>query len=150
MFARLMNPEIEKAVEAGKITNAAGVALEKLQPGTYVLHKSWGFGRIDSINFLINQMLIDFKGRNSLRYGPVRDPIKSLVECGVGDDIDTVIVDGRVCMENGIIPGVDVHRLATDAQAAGEAIWETLHEWDSRGRTAQEASPWSFPVSANV
>jgi transcription elongation GreA/GreB family factor len=65
MFARLMNPEIEKAVEAGKITNAAGVALEKLQPGTYVLHKSWGFGRIDSINFLINQMLIDFKGRKA-------------------------------------------------------------------------------------
>jgi hypothetical protein len=26
--------------------------------------------------------------------GPVRDPIKSLVECGIGDDIDTVIVDG--------------------------------------------------------
>ena len=63
MFARLMNPDIEKAVEAGKITTAAGAALEKLPPGTYVLHKSWGFGRIESINFLINQIIIDFKGR---------------------------------------------------------------------------------------
>jgi cytosine/adenosine deaminase-related metal-dependent hydrolase len=92
-------------------------------------------------------VIIDFMARNPLRYGPVRDPIKSLVECGVSDDVDTVIVDGRVCMENGVIPGVDVHRLAAEAQAAGEAVWETLHEWDPRGRTAQDASPWSFPVS---
>jgi len=91
--------------------------------------------------------VIDLTGGGTLRYGPVRDPVKSLVECGIGDDVDTVIVDGRVCMENGVIPGVDVHRLATDAQAAGEAIWETLHEWDPRGRTAQEASPWSFPIA---
>jgi cytosine/adenosine deaminase-related metal-dependent hydrolase len=92
-------------------------------------------------------VIIDFMARNPLRYGPVRDPIKSLVECGVSDDVDTVIVDGRVCMENGVIPGVDMHRLAAEAQAAGEAVWETLHEWDPRGRTAQDASPWSFPVS---
>src|SRR5687768_18523340 len=63
MFARLMNSEIEKAIEAGKLTSAAGAALEKLQPGTYVLHKSWGFGQIGSINFLVNQITINFKGR---------------------------------------------------------------------------------------
>ncbi len=44
---------------------------------------------------LADIVIIDFQGRNSLRYGPVRDPIKSLVECGVGDDVDTVIVDGK-------------------------------------------------------
>lgn len=56
-----MNPEIEKAVEAGKLSPPAGAVLEKLQPGTYVMHKSWGFGQVDSVNFLISQMTIHFK-----------------------------------------------------------------------------------------
>jgi cytosine/adenosine deaminase-related metal-dependent hydrolase len=90
-------------------------------------------------------IIIDFAGRNSLRYGPIRDPIKSLIECGVGDDVDTVIVDGRVCMEGGIIPGVDFAELRAEAQAAGEKVWASLPEWDPLGRTAEEACPWSYP-----
>jgi hypothetical protein len=81
-----------------------------------------------------------------LRYGPVRDPIKSVIECGVGDDIDTVIVNGNVCMENGVIPGLDIAGLRDQAQHAGEHVWSTLQEWDPRGRTAEQASPWSFPL----
>src|SRR5271155_2494081 len=52
-------------------------------------------------------VIIDLTGRDTLRMGPVRDPIKSLVDCGIGDDVDTVIVDGVVRMENGRIPGID-------------------------------------------
>ncbi|MDB6151930.1 MAG: greA [Chthoniobacteraceae bacterium] len=63
MFNLLMNPDIQKAVDAGKLTPPAGAALAQLQPGTYVTHKSWGFGQIDSINFLVNQMTIQFKGK---------------------------------------------------------------------------------------
>jgi len=29
-------------------------------------------------------VIIDMTGRNTLRMGPVRDPIKSLVDCGIG------------------------------------------------------------------
>jgi transcription elongation GreA/GreB family factor len=60
-----MTSEIQKAVESGKVTPAAGNALQNLQPGGYVVHKSWGFGRIDSINFLVNQMTIDFRGKKA-------------------------------------------------------------------------------------
>ncbi len=56
-----MTSEIQKAVEAGKLSTAAGAALEKLQPGTFVVHKSWGFGQIDAVNFLVSQMTIHFK-----------------------------------------------------------------------------------------
>lgn len=56
-----MHPEIQKAVDAGKLSAAAGQVLDQLQPGTYVLHKSWGFGQIDSLNFLVSQMTINFK-----------------------------------------------------------------------------------------
>ena len=45
--------------------------------------------------------IVDLSGRGTLRYGPVRDPIKSLVDVGVGDDVDTVIVDGITRVEGG-------------------------------------------------
>ncbi|MGH9674129.1 MAG: amidohydrolase family protein, partial [Bryobacteraceae bacterium] len=92
-------------------------------------------------------IVIDLTGRNTLRYGPVRDPVKSVVECGVGDDVDTVIVDGKVCMESGVIPGVDFARLREQAQAAGEDVWSTVSEWDPLSRTAELACPWSFPLA---
>jgi transcription elongation GreA/GreB family factor len=56
-----MESDIQKAVEAGKLTAAAGRALNQLAPGTYVQHKSWGFGQIDSFDFLIGQVVIHFK-----------------------------------------------------------------------------------------
>jgi transcription elongation GreA/GreB family factor len=60
-----MHPEIQKAVDAGKLTPAAGRVLDQLQPGAYVLHKSWGFGQIDSLNFLVSQMTINFKTKKA-------------------------------------------------------------------------------------
>lgn len=56
-----MQAEIEKAVQAGKLTQHAAINLDKLPAGAYCLHKSWGFGRIAEINFLLNQATIDFK-----------------------------------------------------------------------------------------
>lgn len=56
-----MDADIQKAIDAGKLSAQAGAALAALKPGSYCLHKSWGFGRIESINFLINQVTIDFK-----------------------------------------------------------------------------------------
>jgi cytosine/adenosine deaminase-related metal-dependent hydrolase len=90
-------------------------------------------------------IIIDLSGRDTLRMGPVRDPIKTLVDCGIGDDIDTVIVDGVVRMENGRIPGIDFAGLRAQAQAAGERIWSGWQNWDPLGRTASEMSPYSFP-----
>ena len=77
-----MTSDIQKAVESGKLTSAAGNALQNLQPGGYVVHKSWGFGRIDSINFLVNQITIDFQGKKAhtmqLQYAAESlQPIKS-------------------------------------------------------------------------
>jgi len=94
---------------------------------------------------LADIIIIDLSGRDTLRYGPVRDPVKSVVECGIGDDVESVIVDGRLCMEDRTIPGVDFAQLRADAQAASEQIWATLSEWDPLGRTADEACPYAYP-----
>jgi cytosine/adenosine deaminase-related metal-dependent hydrolase len=91
-------------------------------------------------------VIVDLSGGDTLRYGPVRDPIKALVEVGIGDDVETVIVDGVVRMERRRIPGVDFGDLRARAQVAGEAVWSRLQEWDPLGRTAEAMSPWSFPL----
>src|SRR6266446_3520351 len=91
-------------------------------------------------------VVIDLETRDSLRFGPVRDPIKALVECGIGDDVVTVIVDGAVRMRDRVIPGVDLAAIRDQAQQAGEAVWSRVQEWDPLGRTAEQISPWSFPL----
>src|SRR5437870_9875397 len=60
-FRAPMTEDIKKAVESGKLTSAAGAALAKLPPGTFVQHKSWGYGVIVAHDFLLNQTTIDFK-----------------------------------------------------------------------------------------
>lgn len=126
-----------KAATAGEVFSAATLGgahsvgrddLGRLAPGA----------RADII-------VIDLTGRDTLRYGPVRDPIKSLVDCGIGDDVDTVIVDGITRMVGGVIPGVDFADLRARAQAAGERVWANWQDWDPHGRTAEEMSPFSFP-----
>ena len=90
-------------------------------------------------------VVIDLSGRGSLRIGPVRDPIKSRVECGIGDDVDTVIVDGIVRVEGGRIMGLDFAALSARAQAAGERIWAGWADWDPLRRSADEMCPYAVP-----
>jgi transcription elongation GreA/GreB family factor len=60
-----MDVELEKLVEAGKLTTKSAGQLEKLKPGTFCLHKSWGFGRVREWNLLLNQIVIDFATKKS-------------------------------------------------------------------------------------
>ena len=58
-----MDPELQKLVESGKLTPKSADQLEQLKPGTFCLHKSWGFGRVAEWNLLLNQIVIDFQGK---------------------------------------------------------------------------------------
>src|SRR3989440_1551810 len=60
-----MDVELQKLVESGKLTSKAAEQLEKLKPGTFCLHKSWGFGRVREWNLLLNQIVIDFASKKS-------------------------------------------------------------------------------------
>src|SRR5256714_14797207 len=60
-----MDAELQKLIEAGKLTTKSAAQLEKLKPGTFCLHKSWGFGRVREWNLLLNQIIIDFAGKKS-------------------------------------------------------------------------------------
>jgi cytosine/adenosine deaminase-related metal-dependent hydrolase len=149
-YPRDMVMNMRTASYLGKIMShdymaaTAGEAFEAATLGGAISLGRDDLGRL-APGALADIVIIDVAGRNTLRYGPVRDAVKSLVECGMGDDVDTVIVDGEIRMENGVIPGVDLRKLMQDAQEAAEAIWETLPEWDPLGRTAEEACPWCYP-----
>jgi transcription elongation GreA/GreB family factor len=60
-----MDAELQKLVESGRLTAKGAEQLEKLKPGTFCLHKSWGFGRVVEWNLLLNQIVIDFAGKKS-------------------------------------------------------------------------------------
>lgn len=88
-------------------------------------------------------IVIDTSG---FRWGVVRDPVKSLVDGAIGEDVELVMVDGIVRMENRTIPGVDLRALQEGAQVEAEEYWARVPEWDPLGRRAEQACPWSFSV----
>src|SRR5262245_9439955 len=81
----------------------------------------------------------------SLRMGPYRDPIRALVQCGTGDDVRRVIVDGRTVVEGGHVVGADAGQVLAEAQREAERLWAEVREWHWEGLTADEVSPPSFP-----
>lgn len=56
-----MHEELQTAISSGKIQPQAAETLEKLQPGDFGTHKSWGFGQVAEWNLLAGQIRIDFK-----------------------------------------------------------------------------------------
>jgi len=137
-FGKVMSHDLS-AASAGEVFEAATLG------GARALGRA-DLGRL-APDAKADIVIIDLETRDSLRFGPVRDPIKALVECGIGDDVVTVIVDGVVRMRDRVIPGVDLAALRRAAQKSGEGVWERVQEWDPLGRTAEQISPWSFPIA---
>jgi 5-methylthioadenosine/S-adenosylhomocysteine deaminase len=65
-------------------------------------------------------VLLDFR-RPHLT--PAFNPVGTLVHTGQGRDVATVIVDGRVVVENGHATLVDEERIRHDGLAAAKALW---------------------------
>jgi len=97
---------------------------------------------------LADIIIVDIDRRDVLRYAPTFDPIKSLIECGIGDDVSTVIVDGVVRMQESVIKSVDIGTLRDQVQREAEANWANWSDTDTFGRTAEELSPSSFPTES--
>lgn len=58
-----MSPEVEKLVNAGKLSQTDGEKLSKLAPGAFCQHKSWGAGRIAEWDLLGDKVVIDFEDK---------------------------------------------------------------------------------------
>jgi cytosine/adenosine deaminase-related metal-dependent hydrolase len=89
---------------------------------------------------------IRLRPHDSLRWGVVYDPIKALVDVGMGDDVRTVLIDGVVRMRDRVIEDVDIREIIDTAQESAEDFWRNIQNWDPFHRTMEEKAPWSFPV----
>src|SRR6266566_4667111 len=63
--SRRMDADLQAMVDAGKLDTKAAAALDKLKPNTFCLHKSWGFGQINSWNLFLNQIVVDFHSKKN-------------------------------------------------------------------------------------
>jgi cytosine/adenosine deaminase-related metal-dependent hydrolase len=79
-------------------------------------------------------------------YGAIHDPIKALIECGSGSDVETVIVDGQSLIENGKATRMDEAALLAAVQAEGERLWHAVPEWHWSGKAVDDVVPPSYPV----
>jgi cytosine/adenosine deaminase-related metal-dependent hydrolase len=86
----------------------------------------------------------------TMQYGAVRDPIKSLVECGTARDIETIVIDGQTLVENGRPVTIDEAALLREIQAAGERSWAAAPGWHWSGASVDEIAPMSYTVRAEV
>ena len=133
-FAKVLEHNLS-AASAGEVFDAATLA------GARSLGRS-DLGRL-SPGAKADIILID---QRSIRHGPVRDPVHSLVECGIGDDVKTVIVNGRMCMHDRVIDGINDAQLLAAAQRLGERTWANWQDWDTLGRSAEEMCPMSYAI----
>jgi 5-methylthioadenosine/S-adenosylhomocysteine deaminase len=81
-----------------------------------------------------------------LHYGAVHDPIKALVECGSGSDVDTVIVDGETLVEQGRSTRLDEAALLRQVQEEGDRLWRAIPDWHWTGKPLDEIVPPSYPI----
>ena len=56
-----MDADLQTLIDSGNLTPKDAAILDQLKPGTFCLHKSWGFGQVHSWNLLLNQIVIDFQ-----------------------------------------------------------------------------------------
>ena len=89
-----MREEIEKLAAAGKIRAGDVDTLEKLATEGFCMHKSWGFGRVTTVDVVLGKMTVDFDGRPGhgidLSFAPkILEPIaKEHIEARKATDMD--------------------------------------------------------------
>ncbi|MBV9488102.1 MAG: GreA/GreB family elongation factor [Verrucomicrobia bacterium] len=77
-----MDAELQALIDAGRVNAGAATLLEKLRPGTFCLHKSWGFGQVKEWRLLVNQLVVDFdaKKRHPMQLQYAADTLQPLSE----------------------------------------------------------------------
>jgi transcription elongation factor GreA len=77
-----MDAELQALIDSHNLTAKDAAILDQLKPGTFCLHKSWGFGQVHSWNLLLNQIVIDFqtKKQHSMQLKYATDSLQPLRE----------------------------------------------------------------------
>jgi cytosine/adenosine deaminase-related metal-dependent hydrolase len=82
--------------------------------------------------------------------GPIDDPMRTLLHFANGQHCETVIVDGNVVVENGLVNGVDEEALRQDAQRVWTKYKAGIVSWDYAKRRSDEIWPPLFPIKKSA
>lgn len=79
------------------------------------------------------------------RVGAIDDPIRSLLLHGIGANVRTVIINGRIVMEDRVLPKVDAAAMHARVQTYHAAMKAAYSERDYLRRPIDQLFPASFP-----
>jgi 5-methylthioadenosine/S-adenosylhomocysteine deaminase len=85
-------------------------------------------------------------GLDNFDVGPVEDPIRTMMLNMSGDDVRTVIINGRTVMEDRIVPGVDLVALRTRGQEVLQKLKDSYTARDYLHRPTEELVPPTFEI----
>lgn len=86
---------------------------------------------------LADIVCIDLSGYH---FGPVLNPVRSLVSFGTGQDVDTIYVDGQKIVEAGCVLNTDEEKLKKAAPEILQKLHMAASQRDPAGRTADSIS----------
>ena len=78
--------------------------------------------------------------------GMYADPIKALVDAASGRDVHTVIVDGKVLVQDGRLARVDEAEVYAKAREASRHYWSNVPTWRWDGVGVDRIIPPAFPL----
>jgi len=83
---------------------------------------------------------------DSMFMTPTRDPIRSLVYYAEAEDLERVMVNGRLILDQGAVDGLDTDADTAELQRIAERMWKRWPDHDWAGRTMDEHVPPSYPA----
>ncbi len=81
---------------------------------------------------------------SKLRSGAIDDPIRTLLMNCNGADVHTVIINGRIVVQDGRIPGLDMEQMKAEGQRYFDKLKAAYPERDYQQRPVNELFPPSF------
>jgi 5-methylthioadenosine/S-adenosylhomocysteine deaminase len=115
---------INRVLSSGKRTMGAGTAFHlATMGGARALGMDRDVGSITA-GKKADLTMVD---RRSAHMAPLRNPLQNTVYYANGGDVRTVIVDGRIVVEDGRMKSVDEESAIDAAQQAAEQVWSNIN-----------------------
>ncbi len=104
-----------------------------------------GIGRNDlgriAVGALADIAVVNMQTINNV---PCRDPVKNLVNAATREDIEYVMVDGKLVVDEKKLVVIDEAKLVADVQKITQEIWDRIPENHYQGMHSDDVSPQSF------
>ena len=119
------------AISGARISTGDGTKLQSMQAmemvtigGARALGMADRLGSLE-VGKLADVVIVDMRKPHLY---PLIHPIGSFVHNGMGSDVETVIVDGKVVVENGRLQTVAPETILESAQSTADSVWNRMQE----------------------